>query len=679
MMPLYFPGILTTILLVATLSQALAQANYEWVETEGSEFGDGGMDVVADLDANSFVTGYFAGTVQFGNTLLTSQGDQDIFIAKYDSDGNVIWANSAGSPEGADVGESIALDDAGNVYITGRFNGVAIFGNVEITSHLDTYDGINYYNDDIFVAKYSPAGTFLWVREAGGNYNDSGMGIDVDALGNTYITGFYDTEADFGTTTLSTSGGQHAFVAKYNTSGMLQWAETSTGDTYEQGNDIATDDLGNSYITGHFVGHAFFDGNQFTSTGETFPGDPTVYYWNEDIFTAKFSPTGTNLWVESAGGTGYDQGLGIDIDNAGNSYITGFYAGAAVFGGNEVVVSNYDPVYELFTDDIFIAKYNTVGNHEWVETAGGLGSEAGRDIETDNTGNSVITGYFNGEASFGGTDITSTLDADSNNSNDIFAARYDSSGDFEWVTEAGGPGDDRGNGIGMDSPSSFFITGYHSPPSATFGAAGTVTSNGADDIFLARLNDPAITLPVNLISFKAEKQDRSALLTWATAQEENNAGFDIEVSNSSSGFTKIGSVAPKNGLSSTGYRYTFTDRNIQNPGTRYYRLVQYDHDGARTYLGIRAVTFTFESSTRLAAGPNPFTHSFQVLIESETNQDALLTVTDVTGRSISAQQIKLKKGGNSFTIHNLNNAGKGVYFLTFSSQDKIITLRMVKQ
>jgi endonuclease V-like protein UPF0215 family len=226
------------------------------------------------------------------------------------------------------------------------------------------------------------------------------------------------------------------------------------------GNGITIDSSGNSYITGYFNGAVDFGGGDVTSAG------------SRDIFVLKLNSSGTFQWVKTYGGTANDIGYGITIDSSGNSYITGYFDGTVNFGGGDVTSAG--------SRDIFVLKLNSSGTFQWVSTFGGTASDAGYGITIDSSGNSYITGYFNGTVNFGGGDVTSA------GGTDIFVLKLNSSGTFQWVSTFGGTSNDNGQGIAVDSSGNSYITGYIQG-TVDFGG-GNITHAGSNDIFVLKLN-----------------------------------------------------------------------------------------------------------------------------------------------------------------------------------------------
>jgi hypothetical protein len=177
-------------------------------------------------------------------------------------------------------------------------------------------------------------------------------------------------------------------------------------------------------------------------------------------------------WAERAGGEGYDYGLGIAADNAGNLYVTGFFRESAGFGGTTLS--------SLGDGDVYVSKLDTGGNFRWTRQAGGLGFDNGRSIVVDASGSVFLTGDFAGTAQFG--DIVLTASGEK----DAFVCKLDAGGNFLWASRAGGCDDTMGMSIALDSAGNCYIAGLFSG-SATFGST-TLVSQGYEDAFLARLD-----------------------------------------------------------------------------------------------------------------------------------------------------------------------------------------------
>ena len=378
-----------------------------WATRAGGTGEDEGHGVATDADRNILVTGRFTGTSTFGSgepneTSLTSAGSFDVFVAKYAPDGTLLWATHAAST-GSDKGEGVATDVAGNSVVTGFFGGLATFGIGEPNETSLTSAG----SFDVFVAKYAPDGALLWATRAGGTGSDLGGGIATDGDGNSVVTGRFAGTATFGTgepneADLTSAGSNDVFVAKYAPDGALLWATRAGGVDPDDGNDIATDASGNVLVTGRF---GLGGGTATFGAGE--PNETTLSSaGGGDLFVAKYVPNGTLLWATRAGGTSVTTGIGIATDVAGNTVVTGAFKSTTTFGAGE---PDETTLSDAGGGDLFLARYAPEGTLLWATRAGGTGSDSGVGIATDAGGNTVVTGFFVGTATFGAGEPNETV------------------------------------------------------------------------------------------------------------------------------------------------------------------------------------------------------------------------------------------------------------------------------
>ncbi|HYD90816.1 MAG TPA: SBBP repeat-containing protein, partial [Flavobacterium sp.] len=176
-----------------------------WSARAGGVVGDAGFDVAADFNGNIYATGYFSGTVEFGDKTLTWDGYNDIFLAKYDLNGNCLWAKKAGGAS-IDIGLGLGIDVYGNPYVCGTYFGNATFGNSSTSGP----------EQEIFAAKYDPAGNEQWVLSGGGLQGDYGQDLAIDILGNIYLTGNYNYFCSFGDLNMDKSNNTDVFLVKIN-------------------------------------------------------------------------------------------------------------------------------------------------------------------------------------------------------------------------------------------------------------------------------------------------------------------------------------------------------------------------------------------------------------------------------------------------------------------------------
>ncbi len=441
---------------VLFLSQQSLSQTWAWSRAGNGPQYNQGWAISTDANGNSVATGAFQGSTVFGNYTLTSNGDYDVFVVKYDPNGNVLWAKSGGGT-GPDQGYAICQDASGNVYVTGGFLGPsATFGSFTLSGAWD----------EIFMLKYDQNGNLQWAKKHGGGQNDDGKGITVDANGNIYVTGYYWSTATFygsPNVTLSSSGWGDIFTAKFDNNGNCLWAKKGGSSGDEGGNAVAVDANGNVYSTGFFRATCNFGSGSVTAAGD------------DDIFLAKYDNSGTLQWVKRAGGsTGQDRGMGIGVDGSNRVYISGHYDTQGTFGSFTLNAQG--------GKDAFLAKYDGNGNCIWAKTGGGaVGNESGYGLKTTQAGNSWITGSFSTSATFGSYMVATGIPLD------IFVVKYDSTGLVKWAAQAGGEAKDESFSVSVDGQDRAYVTGYFTD-SALFGA-NTIYGQAFTDIFVARIDN----------------------------------------------------------------------------------------------------------------------------------------------------------------------------------------------
>ncbi|MGB0931047.1 MAG: SBBP repeat-containing protein, partial [Chitinophagales bacterium] len=271
-----------------------------WVRQYGGENYDSASAIAVDNSGNYHLTGFFNGILELGESSLISNGDFDIFAAKFDESGTLQWMNQAGGAY-SDLGTAIDLDDSGNAYLTGSYEDTAFFGTENITTHGST---------DFFLTKINESGEIQWVRQAGGEDADIGLGIATDANGNSHLTGSFSQMLVLGGDTIrvdSTNTGA-IFLLQYNTDGMLQQKTVSSGRGYDEGTAIAIDEDSNCYLTGSFSRTLKIGENSLESNGNSdlfvakIRGDFTdinnSFMINQSFLTVYPNPVGERLFVE---------------------------------------------------------------------------------------------------------------------------------------------------------------------------------------------------------------------------------------------------------------------------------------------------------------------------------------------------------------------------------------------
>lgn len=365
-----------------------ASGNVTWAKNFGgiNSGGGGGIGyaICADPSGNVYVAGMYYSNLVLGTTTLTAVDTTagnagDIFLTKLDPSGNVIWAKSAGGNV-ADLASGISVDAAGNVFIGGLFR--SRFLTIGTTTLSAPNNVSPFAGADLFVAKYSSSGNFVWAQNYGTPGNDNLGGISVDPAGNLLIAGlFYGyTNITFGTTTLTSVGASNLFVVKYDTGGNVLWAKTAgqvgSGTIGHSATSVCTDTNSNVYITGTCNGSAI---------GMSI-GSLTIS--NTGSFIAKLDNNGNALWGKNIGnGNAYFKG--ISTDGNGNSYTSGYFSGLTCSFGT-ATLTNVNTGGN--NTDIFTAKFNTSGNLVWAKGNGSIYNEQANGISSNSNGEVAITG-----------------------------------------------------------------------------------------------------------------------------------------------------------------------------------------------------------------------------------------------------------------------------------------------
>lgn len=239
-----------------------------WSKRFGNPSDQHGNDIAVDASQNVFVVGYFAGAVDFGGGTLVSEGGNDIFVAKFGSDGAHVWSKRFGDGAGQ-TAAGVAVDASGNVIAAGYFNGTVDFGGGTFTSA---------GNNDIFIAQFGSGGTHLWSKRFGDGSQQYCASVTVDASGNVIAAGHYEGTVEFGGDALTSAGIMDIFIAKFGSDGAHIWSKRFGDMVSQLARGVTVDVSENVVVTGEFRGTVDFGGGALTSAGDN------------DIYVAKFGP-----------------------------------------------------------------------------------------------------------------------------------------------------------------------------------------------------------------------------------------------------------------------------------------------------------------------------------------------------------------------------------------------------
>jgi hypothetical protein len=383
------------------------------------------------------------------------------------------WVKNIGSL----TDESSISDVAGNIYITGWFSGIRDFDPGPAVSNLTA---IGSY--DIFVLKLDVRGVLLWAKQFGGSLDGAAYSVAVDGSGNVLTTGMFQGSMDFdpgaATFNLSASGNYDIFISKLDATGNFVWAKRIGDLDFDKAYSITTDGAGNIYATGFFSGAPDFDpgAGLFNITSET-----------DDVFILKLDAMGNFGWAKKIGGANFDYAYSISIDASGNIFTTGEFQGTA----------DFDPGTQSFNltstgaYDMFVSKLDASGNFIWAKNMGGTLSDRGQSIVSDGTGNTFVTGRFQGTSDF--DPGASTLNLTSAGQDDIFILKLNSMGNLDWAKSIGSTTStsfDRGKDIAVDGSGNVYTIGVFQGTADFDPGAGNfnLSSVGGIDLFISKLN-----------------------------------------------------------------------------------------------------------------------------------------------------------------------------------------------
>jgi Bacterial Ig-like domain (group 3)/Beta-propeller repeat len=411
---------------------------------------------------------------------ITDRNRVGFEVAKYDASrplyiDPLIYSTYVGG-SGVDEGTGIAVDSAGNAYVTGQTNSTDFPTKNPLQA---AYGGGQL---DAFVSKINPSGSALvYSTYLGGSGDDRGFGIAVDSVGNVYVTGLtYSTDFPTMNPLQPTNGGSgDAFVAKINPSGSaLVYSTYLGGNQLEEGSGIGADSAGNAYVTGYTAS---------TNFPTQSPLQPTHGGGYSDAFVSEINPTGSAfIYSTYLGGSGDDGGFGIAVDSSGNAYVTGNTSSADFPTMNPLQAALDGGV------DVFVTKLNPTGSALVYSTyLGGSGYEGVSGIALDSSGNAYVTGITES------TNFPTTPNAFKTTyggGGDAFVAKLNATGSaLVYSTYLGGSYQDIGYGIAVDSAGNAYVTGptYSTNYPTTPGALKTVCNSLCaqhGDAFVTRLN-----------------------------------------------------------------------------------------------------------------------------------------------------------------------------------------------
>ena len=337
--------------------------NLMWAKTAASDSAISVGGIQLDQTGNMYITGQYYGTAVFGTVapdILVSAGDFDVFIARYNSSGDLVWAMTVGG-SGHDNAGGISADQSGHVYLTGDF-------------HITAFP---YSGSRIFIASYDSSGNNLWTQaETTVGTSHFGNAIKTDSAGNSFITGSFFGTINFDSVVVIDAGNieSNVYIARFDANGHFTWGQKAGASSgYAAGYSIDIDAAGNACISGVYHGTINLGSYSISSTSGL----------GYDVFAAKCDGAGNYLWVNKSTGAGSVHN--ICFDNFGNVYLAGFFSQTISFGSNNLASAG--------NTDVFLTRLDSSGNFNWATACGGVYADKVYGLQI-NAGGLFLTGEF---------------------------------------------------------------------------------------------------------------------------------------------------------------------------------------------------------------------------------------------------------------------------------------------
>lgn len=539
------------------------------------------------------------------------------------------WAVNA-SEGGSSAGRAITVDNSGNVYMSGVFNGTSDFDPGSGSTTLTTLGA-----DDIFIQKLNSAGNFIWVKQIGGVGEQRVTSIKSDNIGNVVIGGYFIGSVDFdpgpGVTNISSGGNYDIFILKLDASGNMLWIKTLPGTQFDWLFDLELGSNGNIYATGSFSNTIDFD----PGSGIFNLSSAGIY----DCFVLKLDNSGNFIWATRTGGSGVDEGRTITVDDNENVVIGGEFKNTVDFDpGNGTF--NLTSVGET---DIFFQKLTSDGNFVWAKSIGTTTFEYIYASANDSAGGLYFSGEFFG-----------IMDADPGSgvynigtvSSQAYNIKLDQSGNLAWANAMGTQGSTTfGQAITTDHTGVYFQGIY----------AGTIDLDPGAGAFL-----------LNSYSFDVYHQKLSFTGNFLSGYQITPGGDDWPGDIVSDGVN----------FYSTG---SFEGIPDFDPGAGVFNLMA--TGGSNAFVqkvswlstGLEPQT---DSLNLISIYPNPFDDELQISFSDISDAETIVTILNAAGQVVYTENV------NSVTTNlkiDLKNTSQGIYFVKINNDKYNLVGKVVKR
>jgi hypothetical protein len=633
--------------------QAKAQApNFEWVNTfAGSGANDAGKFVEVDSKGNIYMVGHFSSILDFdpgvGVANLSASGITDIFISKFDSAGNFIWAKKFTGSFSEDASGFI-IDKNDNLVITGYFSGGVDF-DPSGTSFILNTGNINMQN--AFITKLDINGIFIWAKKIASSIIIFPNDITVDKSNNVIITGGFIGEADLDPNTgisSFTSLSEDLFIVKLDSIGNYVWAKVMpclNTNGIAEASKITVDFEENIYIAGIFYDSIDCD-----------PGVNTFVLNNAnmigfDIVISKLNKNGNFIWAKKLGGSANENIFEIKVDANQNVFSTGFFSDTADFdpgaGIANLITGNIVDTIIGQETNIFISKLDANGNYIWAKSIGDTGTfDAGYTMNLDSIGNVYVGGSFGGTVDFNpGPAVNNIIGL---SLEDMFIVKLNNNGNYIWSAAFTGSKSKYIFGITIDSRNNIYTTGEYAWDTDFDPSINSYIKNSTGntyDIFIHKLNQCKSNTGISLVNATLTSNDSNATYQWV-----NCPAFSLisNATNQSYVVTANGDYAVivnQNGCIDTSACITVANLSIQNTKV----------NNVTVFPNITKESIFINSNTVL--------------------QGSTLKIYSIVGKLMKSMRLETTEKQKAIDVSEYAN---GIYILQFEKNNKIDTFKFVK-
>lgn len=601
-------------------------------------------DITVDSYGSSYSVGFFYGTVDFdpGAAVfnLTTPGTNAFhgYLLKLDSAGSFQWAYKLGNnvPGGTRI-NSVVVDDAGYLYVTGQFRGTVDFDLGPGTANMTSTSSFQ----DVFICKYTDQGGFVWCKQFEGPDDEYVNNIFVDAQSNIYTSihyyGTFDADPDsnvaYTLTSIPSQFQRDIVISKLDSNGNFVWAKNFSSPYYDDCSGLYIDQQENVYFTGSFGDSIDMD-----------PGSAQQYLYasgNLDAFIAKLDINGNYLWAKNLNAPQTSIGAGIRKNNNEILVVGSFSDSIDIdFGaGSNFLQANAQ-------DDFFLLSLDTNGNSNWIKQFSGLDYDYQIDIAVNSANKIYLTGSFTDTVDFDpGIGVTDKVAM--GNTSDIFVLKLSDNGNLEWVETIGGFFYDNSTSIAVSDNYGVYLNGrFRDVVDFDFGLSiSNLTTPNGPGVYIMNILDCQLVATISQTNLQLTAANQNANYQWINC---NPYSIIAGVTNQNYTVTANGDyavVVTQNGCSDTSNCISFTNVGINDN----------ERNGISVY-------------------PNPSTGNFTI---SATNllENASLKVLSTLGKIIYQKE---DLNGDNFEI-DLSSQGVGLYTLEISEGDKVSRMKLLKK